>query len=238
MRIVDCHIHISKIRKDPLGEVLGLMDRYGIEKGVVFPGNEPKPDNRWMAKLIAPYRERFLPFAWLNPLQPDSVDELDELVKNKGFTGVKFHPLFHGFYPNRDNIRPIAERAAEYDIPILVHSGHPHYATPWQVGEMAALFPEVTVIMDHMGLQVGWVDDAITLAKRHSNIILGTTAMPFHEKIRLAVDTIGMERVVYGSDAPTIHPLPEIDRVKVAGLTSDEEEMVFGVNLLRILKAR
>lgn len=236
MRIIDCHVHISKLRPDPVGEVLGLMDSYGIEKSVVFPGTEPKPDNRWLAGQIAPHRDRFLPFAWLNPVLPDAVGELDELVREHGFLGVKFHPLFHAFYPNRANIAPVAEAAARHGVPILVHSGHAHYSTPWQVGEMAAMFPEVTVLMDHMGLQVGWVDDAISLAERHANIVLGTTAMPFHEKIRLAVDRIGPERVVWGSDAPTIHPLPEMDRVKVAGLSPREEEMVFGSNILRMLK--
>jgi len=87
--------------------------------------------------------------------------------------------------------------------------------------------------MDYMGYQVGWVDNAIILAQKHENIILGTTAMPFHEKIRYAVKQLGANRVIYSSNAPSIYSLPEIEGVRVAGLSHQELSMVMGgVSLL------
>ena len=96
----------------------------------------------------------------------------------------------------------------------------------------------VPMIMDHMGLQwMGYVDAAIRVAKRLPNVILGTTGMVFHSKIKQAVREVGADRVVFGSDAPMVHPGPEILRVKVAGLTLEEERMVLRENLLRLIKA-
>lgn len=239
MYILDTHIHISKMRKKPVQEIISLMDEYGINQAVVFPGNEIEPDNRWMVNMIRNHRDRMIPFAWLNPLTGNkAVEELKYLVEKEGFRGVKFHPLFHSFFPNRPLVDSIAKQAIEYDIPILVHCGHAPYSTPWQVGEFAEMYPKLTVILDHMGLQVGWVDDAISVAERNPNIILGTTANVFHEKIRMAVEKIGEDRVIYGSDAPTIHPLPEIERVKVAGLSPNVLEKVMGLNARRILKLK
>ena len=238
MEIIDCHIHLFKTRKDAVGEILKLMDNLRIAKAVVFPGTEIEPDNRWLAENVSKHRDRFLPFAWINPiLNPEkAMRELVEMVEEHGFVGMKFHPLFHSFYPNRSFVLPLVEKCAEYDIPITVHSGHAPYSMPWQIAELAEMCPKATIIMDHMGLQVGWVEDAIIQAKKHSNIILGTTAMPFHEKIYSAVQQIGAERVIYGSDAPSIHPLPEIERVKLAGLSQQELSLVMGGNLSRILK--
>lgn len=238
MEIIDCHVHLNRQREGYLSEMLRIMDRYEIAKAIVFPGTEILPDNFGMARAIGPHRDRFFPFAWINPiLDPKkAVDELRKLVETYGFLGMKFHPLFHSFYPNREYTARVVEQCIDYGIPILVHSGHAPYSTPFQIAELADDYPEATIIMDHMGLQVGWVDDAIKLAKKHPNIILGTTAMPFHEKIRLAVRTIGAERVIFGSDAPSIHPMPEMEKVRLAELSPEEMELVMGKNVKRLLK--
>lgn len=36
--------------------------------------------------------------------------------------------------------------------------------------------------------------------------------------------------MAYGSDDPTIHPIPEIDRIKIAGLNENEMINVLGEN--------
>jgi len=237
IEIIDCHVHIQRKRPHAVHEIIRIMDQNGISKAVVFPGNDICPDNLGMAKAIEPFRDRLIPFAWLNPLQgEEAVKELEMLVSEYGFKGIKFHPLFHSFYPNRPYVKPIAEKAIELGIPILIHSGHAPYSTPWQIAEFARLYPEATVILDHMGLQVGWVEDAISLAEQYENIILGTTAMPFHERILEAAKKIGSERILYGSDAPSIHPLPELARIKVSGLMGKDLENVLNGTAARILK--
>jgi hypothetical protein len=51
-----------------------------------------------------------------------------------------------------------------------------------------------------------------------------------HTKIREAVERVGVDRVLYGSDAPFHHPAVEILRVQVSGLGPDELERVMSVN--------
>ena len=237
MQIIDCHTHLFKTRPKAVSELLHLMDEFGIDKSIVFPGTEINPDNAFLAREIAPHRDRLFPFAWINPVIDSNkrIDELMDLVENRGFKGMKLHPLFHSFYPNRPNIYPLVHKCGELHIPVTVHSGHAPYSLPWQIAELAKDCPETTIIMDHMGLQVGWVDDAIHLAEQVPNIILGTTAMPFHEKIRIAVERIGQERVIFGSDAPSIHPFPELSRVRLAGLSDDALASVLGNNTARLL---
>jgi predicted TIM-barrel fold metal-dependent hydrolase len=50
--------------------------------------------------------------------------------------------------------------------------------------------------------------------------------MPMHTKIAEAVDRVGPERVMYGSDAPFHHPAVEILRVRVSGIDDAELEEV------------
>lgn len=237
--IVDGHLHIGgpAERKGSADDILALMGEHHIQRAVAFPAPGLRPDNAGLAGAIAPYPDRFTGFAWINPHQgQEALDELERMVRVHGFRGVKFQPVVHAFQPMSPMVHAVMRKAEELGILALFHSGHAPYSLPWEIGEVAELFPSVPVIMDHMGLQwMGYVDAAIRIAKRLRNVILGTTGMVFHSNIRQAVREVGADRVVFGSDAPMVHPGPEILRVQAAGLTPDEEWMVLRDNMLRLI---
>jgi hypothetical protein len=237
--IVDGHLHIGGApeRKGTAEDILALMREQGIERAVAFPAPGLRPDNEALAEAIAPHRDRFAAFAWVNPHRGDeAAAELERMVRVHGFRGVKFQPVMHAFQPMWPMVHAIMRKAEELGIVALFHSGHAPYSLPWEIGEVAEGYPSVSVIMDHMGLQwMGYVDAAIRVAKRLPNVILGTTGMLFHGRIRQAVREIGPDRVVFGSDAPMVHPGPEILRIRVAGLTPEEERMVLRENMLRLI---
>jgi predicted TIM-barrel fold metal-dependent hydrolase len=73
------------------------------------------------------------------------------------------------------------------------------------------------------------------VAKRHPNLILETSAMPYPRMVKEAVAAIGAERVLFASDGPGCDPLIEVEKVRRAGLSPDEEELLFRGNIERIL---
>lgn len=82
-------------------------------------------------------------------------------------------------------------------------------------------------VMLHMGHGHGvYIQAAINTAKRYDNIILETSGMPMHTKVKEAVKEIGDERVVFGSDYPFHHHSVELQRIQMAGLTRKEMERV------------
>lgn len=244
MPIVDCHVHLHPLGHEaPVGvshpdyrEVLEMLAAEDIRRAVAFPTFANAPDNEGLARLAEAEPDTIIPFAWVNPhLGESAVGEARRLLRSRGFRGLKFHPLLHAFFPNRPLLDPFMRLAADEGVLALFHSGHGMQSLPWQIAEVAEAWPAVPVIMDHMGLQLGWVDDAIRLAERIPNLILGTTAMPFHLKIREAVNRVGSDRVVWGSDTPSIHPRVELQRVRVAGLTPEQEADVLGNTILRLV---
>ncbi|MEM2788414.1 MAG: amidohydrolase family protein, partial [Candidatus Bathyarchaeia archaeon] len=72
--------------------------------------------------------------------------------------------------------------------------------------------------------------------RKHENIILETSAMPMHRKIKEAVEKVGEDRVIYGSDMPFGHPSFEIRKVEVSGLSEKQIEMVLSVNARKIFR--
>ena len=60
--------------------------------------------------------------------------------------------------------------------------------------------------MGHMGTGTSsYINAAIDIAARNPNVYLETSGMPMHTKIKEAVERVGAERVLYGSDAPFHH---------------------------------
>src|SRR4029453_19067225 len=95
----------------------------------------------------------------------------------------------------------------------------------------AVPFPAVKVIIGHMGHgHLVYINASIDIAARNANVYLETSGMPMHTKIKEAVERVGVERVLYGSDSPFHHPAVEILRVQVSGLSEQELDHVMRRN--------
>jgi predicted TIM-barrel fold metal-dependent hydrolase len=236
--IVDSHVHMGRQGAESVGAVLQLLDNCGIDKAVVFPCFDLKPDNFGLVKQIQDKRGRLIPFAWLNPhLGREAVEELRCLHRNYDVKGIKLHPLLHAFFPESDIIDPLMKEADNCGLPVLFHSGHGPFSLPWQIGRVAERYPNTIVIMDHMGLQLGYADEAINLAERYPNLMLGTAAQPSHWTLKEAIDRLGPRRIIYGSDAPYIHPAVELCRIDVLDISDEDKTKIVGGNILRIVGA-
>jgi hypothetical protein len=202
------------------------MDQFEVEKAIVF-----SPDNNLVCDTVKRHGERFVGYVWPNPHETTAVKLVKQALDEWGFRGIKLHPLFNAFLPNDDIVHPIMEEARRARVPVAIHSGHPPFSLPWSIGELAEVYPDVRIVMLHMGHGHGvYIQAAINTARRYENIILETSGMPMHTKIREAVKTVGERRVVYGSDIPFHHSSVELQRVKMAGLSDRELGLVLHDN--------
>lgn len=234
---IDAHSHIgyfggwSDVGITP-EELIEQMDEYNVEKAVIstYPIKES-------LDAVDKYPDRFVGAAWVNPNEKEAVDQLREAVKNHGFKAVKLHPLSHSYLPNDECVFPIAELAGELDIPLMIHTGHPPFSLPWSVAQLADIYPDLPMVMIHMGHGNGmYVQSAIDMAKKYPNLYLETSGMPMHTKIKEAYEKVGSDRIMWGLDAPFHHPTVEMQRTIVSGLTDKQLEDVFYNNVKKLLK--
>jgi uncharacterized protein len=211
------------------------MDQYGIDRAIVMAPTEQSPKNQALAASIENH-PRLLSFAVVNPFsEGDGVPELRAAVTEWGMNGLKLMPLRHGHEIDGDAALPLMAVAAELGIAVSIHSGASQFCLPWQIARLARRFPSVPVIMDHMGWRY-YVDGAIDGAQEQSNIYLETALVGMPCYIRMAVDKLSAERVIYGSDYPTGHPSSMLANIEAANLTPAEKAMVLGGNLARLLQ--
>jgi len=235
MEIIDSHTHLGTF---PLfnvsldaDEMIKIMDQHHISISIVF-----SLPNELTLNAIKKYPKRLVGLVWVNPHHGTSaLQDIDKAVKEWNFKGIKMHPLIDSFLPDQEIVYPIMDRARRYRIPVLFHCGHPPWSLPWPFSNLADVYPDVTIILGHMGHgHIVYINGAIEVAKKHDNIILETSAMPMHSKIKEAAEKVGEERVIYGSDMPFGHPSFEIRKVETSGLSKSQLELVLRENSRKI----
>ena len=213
-------------------ELIAQMDEYNIEKTVLctYPIDES-------IEAVDRYGDRLVGAAWVDPTEDNAVDIIKDAVKNHGFKAIKLHPLSHSYLPNDECVFTVAELAGELDIPLMIHTGHPPFSLPWSVAQLADIYPDVDMVMIHMGHGNGmYVQSAIDMAKKYPNLYLETSGMPMHTKIKEAYEEVGSDRIMWGLDAPFHHPTVEMQRTIVSGLDDRQLEDVFYNNVKKLLK--
>jgi len=228
--IIDAHTHLGVYPefgvKMNVREMIEVMDQYTIRAALV--SSIPNDVTLEASRL---FPERIYGLVWVNPWKEGARNMVRKAVEGWGFRGVKLHPLLHSYLPNSKVVYPVAEEAVRLDVPILFHCGHPPWSLPWSFEELADTFPDLKIILGHMGHgHIVYINASIEVAKKYDNVYLETSGMPMHTKILEAVRTVGVDRVLYGSDMPFGHPAYELEKVRVAGLRDDELEAVLGLN--------
>lgn len=230
MKIIDAHAHIGYIGGwADVGiteeELIAQMDEFNIEKTALC--NE---DNDLTLDVMKRHPGRIIGCVYVNPLNQKTVDDMDKYIE-AGFAAVKLNPLRHAYCADAEIIDAVMEKAEKYNIPVCIHSGHPPYSLPWQVGLLAERHPNVKLMMIHMGHGHGvYIDAAIKMALRYPNIYLEMSGMPMPSKIREAYERVGAERIMFGTDTPFHHPTVEMQKVITSGLDKEAQEKIFYEN--------
>jgi predicted TIM-barrel fold metal-dependent hydrolase len=240
--ILDFHTHVDEAPAfgwiDPPEKIVGLMDEAGIDRAVIMtytdlPGANPQA-LEYIVDAAGRFPDRLIPFVRLDPNYTDVVPSLLEKAAAAGVRGVKLHPTTTLAHPAGEATLDLLRRCADLAWPVLFHCGDDPYTTPQALRLAAEAVPNCAVVMGHMG---GYfhVEDAISAAEVCPNLYLETSAMPYPAMIARAVERVGAERVLFGSDGPGCNPALELDKIRSLGLARDVEEAIVGRTAARLL---
>jgi predicted TIM-barrel fold metal-dependent hydrolase len=205
--------------------------------------------NTWTCKVAQEHPE-LVAFISLDPsmgVEP-AAEEVRRAV-NLGASGAKLHPAAQRYFPSDRRLWGAFEEAQTRGLPIISHSGaaaeggleSPH-ARPRQFKEVLEAFPSLTLVLAHLGL--GCLEESQEMAGRYPNLffdssaaINGTAEMPpfpDDESVEI-VRRLGIERVLFASDWPWLHPHRDAERIDRLPLSKDEKRLLLRENALRVL---
>lgn len=193
------------------------------------------------AYRVVPETTGLLQWVVLNPLQQATFDQADEMLKHPRCMGIKIHPEEHQ-YKISEHGRSIFEFAAERRAVVLTHSGEPN-SVPADFVPLANEFPEVTLILAHLGFSgaTGQSPDLqvrAIQAARHGNLYTDTSSAQsiLPGLIEWAVNEVGPERILFGTDTPLYSASAQRARIDFAEIGDEQRRMILWKNAQRILQ--
>jgi predicted TIM-barrel fold metal-dependent hydrolase len=195
---------------DPVGTLLGEMDRHGIELALI----PVSPSDPHSVAAVTHHPDRILGCFMVNPNRGmEGVRALVQAVEELGAVAASFFPC--GSVPqvpiDDRKAYPFYAKCVELDIPIFVNAGVPGPRVPMdaqaviRIDEVCWFFPELRVVLRH-GAEP-WVDLAIKLMTKWPNLYYSTSAFApkYYPKqiIDFANSSRGSGRVLYAGYYPS-----------------------------------
>jgi predicted TIM-barrel fold metal-dependent hydrolase len=253
--VLDCHVHpldcfgFYKVDtpEEDAERLVASAKRSGIVKMILFSLHRTTPReptmeecreaNDWALAMTRAAPDVFLPFCYVNPMFPsESVDEIDRCVGEGKMCGVKLWVSRRATDPGLD---PITEKAIALDVPMLQHAwikttgNLEGESFPSDVADLASRHPRAKIIMAHLnGIGLRGIEDIVAC----ENVVVDVSGGdPESCLVEIAVDRLGHDRVVYGSDAPIRHHAVTLGKVLGSDLTDDQKKDILWNNVARLL---
>ncbi|MHA1292585.1 MAG: amidohydrolase family protein [Promethearchaeota archaeon] len=211
-----------------------ILDYYHIDKAIHLPVF--KMDRKLSYRMNELYKERIFGFGYINPRSKSLEFDLQELIKQK-VRGIKIHPHFGKFtFQNyRKELIKIFTFCAENKIIILSHTGS--HSILKNIIPILKECDDAIFIIGHSGL-CPQIDQAIQVAKECPNSFLEMSGNPYTYKFIEAIKNpdIGVERILFGTDIPSLNPRVEIEKVLALPISCEEKRLIFAKNLEKVIK--
>lgn len=186
----------------------------------VATGRAPVPNDH-LAAAVRRNPDVFYGFGVVDPWRGQAaVDEVRRCREELGLHGIgELHPGRQQFYPNDGRFSPIWAEAARLGMPVMFHSGMSgagagtpggggvklKYCQPMLLDDVAADFPELTVICAHPSWP--WQSEGLAVAGHKGNVYLdlsGWSPRYFPPELVQRVNTLLQDKVLFGSDWPML----------------------------------
>ena len=265
MKIIDAHIHFYKDPNgyfDKIAKTAGhensekylkeYFRSHDIVKGIAVGnvGTDPK-DNVYPSFLS--YAVGINKMDGTEMSKKEILGQIEDNLKRKSCVGIKLYPGYTHEYIFEKHYYPIYELAAAYGKTVAVHTGITasddallKYCHPLVLDEVAVAFPNVKLVMCHIGYP--WLADAIAVLEKNENVFADISGIlvgnektiPKIEKddctefLRRWLSMLGMyDKIMYGTDWPLVNIEMYIDFVKKV-IPKNRWEDVFFNNANRI----
>ena len=215
------------------------MDRSGVSHALVHT-IDPYLSTEAVATAVAPWPGRLSLSVGLDPFHPDPSGRLERLMERHPVHGLKIHPQLQAIHPLDRRIARILGLARRYRLPVTIHTGtFPFRTAGWDDARLLAplldAWSDLTFLLAHMGWDQS--DQVLALARRRPWAWVETSWQDA-STIRKAVETLGPERVVFGSDWPLLKPRYALAHIRRALPEAGSRGAVVGGNAMRLLGLR
>lgn len=169
-------------------------------------------DDHYVADYVSAHADKLKGFLSLDPTQAGWQQEMHDGHQSLGLSGIKLMPMYAGFQPDDERLDPLWAYATRHSLPVLLHTGTTFIAQapldctlPRHLDRVAMRFPEVTIIMAHLGHP--YEHECVAVIRKHQNVFSDISALhyrPFqlYHSLMLVQEYGVWNKLLFGSDYP------------------------------------
>lgn len=195
--------HLAAAEPVNVTMVLGFKSRY-LEAHI---------PNDQVSKHVSAHKDKLIGFAGVDPSEPkEAIAELARAQDDLNMPGAAVAPAAQDFHPSSSQAMLVYAEAARRGMPIIFHTGvfissqtKLEYAQPVLLDEIAREFPDLRIIIAHMGYP--WMHETIVLLGKHKNVYAETSWLLHHpwqayQALLEAYQYGVMDKLLFGSGFP------------------------------------
>lgn len=241
--VIDSHTHMN----DVYGTCMSVYEyddsiAHIKEQGIAGIWCSPHTDmydplscNREIVEMMDRYPGYVHGYYAYNPNYADSY-HVEDVLKHDGYIGFKTLPDYFRVPledPRYDKMFALAD---DLSLVLLVHTwGYSAYNDVDQMRRVADRYPNIQLIMGHSA--PNRLDDSIALVNDKKNVYLDLCDIHRHSGIvAKMVNSVGNEKIVFGTDMPWYDPRYGIGSVLYADITDADRDQIFYKNAERIIR--
>ncbi|MCX8183520.1 MAG: amidohydrolase family protein [Crenarchaeota archaeon] len=217
-----------------LKNLIRTMDLNGVEKALTVSlkgafysyeeGNEE-------TLKVCDTDKRLIPLATVDPRRfIGGREEMENLVR-RGFKGLRLFKDIQGYPLDYSPIIEIIESMEGLGVPLLV---------PCNEYGCITLLSRLTADKDYpviiLGCTYSLLSEFIVSARKNRNLYVESRLLASSDSIEVLVEKIGASRLIFGSGMPLEYFQASYRIVESARIRDEDRNLIFGGNILRIIK--
>ncbi len=259
MMIIDCHTHLGPHNdKDfKADDLFGSMKQAGIEYSLVI-ANRTRGESLSTEKVIQITEKnsklKAIGNVEFDTLDVNQIEKLKRYLENKKIFGVKFYLGYEEFYANDQKLTPLYSFCEKEGYPVVYHTGvlevgykgFLKYSHPLTIDSVATNFPNLKIIIAHMGNP--WILDCGAVMLKNENVYVDLSGFfdeykpikeeqidYFVKKLWEFQQFVGdFKKCLFGTDWPLYNQKEYVDAVLRLPLSKEESDLVFWKNAQKI----
>lgn len=244
LRVIDMHGHLGvfgyAIPDVGAASIVAVMDRIGIESVALSHmqcmGSDVERGNDEVLAAMKAFPGRILGYISLyGGAGPQRVEREVQRCLAAGFMGLKIHNANDFAYTDAA-YTPAYVLADQHHLPMLFHTwgDEKEFA---QIKELAMRYPNTTILLAHGGCrnEAGYAEMVHGFKNVYLDIAFSAAPAGVVERL---VDSVGADRIIWGSDVCFLNQAQQIGRVMGAQIPETDKRKILSANALQVLARR